>query len=183
MKRFLGLVVIALLMVTSRPVQAQNGYAATELNQIQSVGNANIYSTDRIRNSVYNAALPNLGAGAGIGGNLFKNVLNRPNKPFASVSKGPSVTPYLALDQPFTNTATQYYTQVRPQLEQQRLNQQMQHQSQMMQRQLSEVTARPPYDPRGSEYLAPTGHAAGFMSLGNYMNYGGYYQQPRPARR
>lgn len=186
MKSFfvLAAVVIPLLAASQAAAQsAPSGYAAAEIKRIQAVGSANIYSSDRIRNSVYNSALPNLGLSASVSGNLFRNVLSRPNKPFSSISKGPNVSPYLALDQPFVNTATQYYTQVRPQLEQQRMNQQMQRQTELMQRQLSEVTSRPPYDPQGSQYMMPTGHTASFMTMTNFMNYGGYYQQPQPSRR
>jgi hypothetical protein len=183
MKRVSALAAAFILVLTPSLARAQSGYAAQEINRIQTMNDSSQFSSSWIRDSAYRNAMPRMGLSATVSRNLFGNALNRPNKPFSSVSKGPSVTPYLALDQPFTNSATQYYTQIRPRQEQQRLNQQMERQTQLMQRQLSEVTARPPYDPRGSESMAPTGHTAVFMTNTNFMNYGGYYQQPRPQRR
>jgi hypothetical protein len=135
-----------------------------------------------MRASVINSSVTRSYGGAANSA-LLAGAMARPTKPFSSISKGPTVTPYLQLDRPFSNTATDYYTLVRPQLEQQRINQQMQRDTQQMQRQLSEVTSRPPINVEGSEYMAPTGHAAAFMSMGGFMNYGGYYPMPRPRRR
>ncbi|HEX6961869.1 MAG TPA: hypothetical protein VF175_08390, partial [Lacipirellula sp.] len=147
MKRISAVVAAVIPLLIASQAQAQSGYAAKEINRIQSLNDSSTFSSNYIRESVYRNAGPRLGLSATVSRNLFGNALNRPNKPFSSVSKGPSVTPYLALDQPFTNSATQYYTQIRPRQEQQRLNQQMERQAQLMQRQLSEVTARPPYNP------------------------------------
>jgi hypothetical protein len=172
MKAFLPLVAAAILLIAAGESRAQAPFAQTELNRLSASGNAASYSADRLRVNNVASALPR-----GLSTNVLSGAMGRPNKPFSSVSRGPSVTPYLALDQPFSNTATNYYTMVRPQLEQQRVNQQMQRQTEMMQRQLSQVTSQPPFDPSGSQTMAPTGHAA------VYMNYGGYYQTPPPRRR
>jgi hypothetical protein len=154
--------------------QAQTGFAASELNRLQTVANPATYSANRIRNSSMTAALPRSGLGQFTTG-AASNAFGRANKPFSSISKGPSVTPYLALDNPFTSPATSYYTQIRPQMEQQRINQQQERQNQLMQRQISQYTALQPYDPTGSDARAPTGHAS------VYMNYGGYYSTPAPG--
>jgi hypothetical protein len=169
------LAVLCVLLVASDS-QAQSAYTRAEINRINSVSNpqsvANGLSVDRIRAAAIGSAIPR-----GVAPGLLNGALGRPNKPFSTISRGPSVTPYLALDQPFANSATNYYTLVRPQLEQQRINQQMQRQTELMQRQLSQVTSRPPYDPQGSEMMAPTGHGA------VYMNYGSYYTMPRPRQK
>jgi hypothetical protein len=154
--------------------QAQTGFAASELNRLQTASSPAAYSASRIRNSSMTVALPRTGLGQFNSG-VASNVFGRANKPFSSISKGPSVTPYLALDNPFTSPATSYYTQIRPQMEQQQINQQQQRQNQLLQRQISQYTALQPYDPTGSETRAPTGHAS------VYMNYGGYYSTPAPA--
>jgi hypothetical protein len=157
--------------------QAAGGFAASEVNRLRGDSNPASFSADRIRSSVINSSVPRYSF-AGVTGGVNQNVFGgTPNKPFSSISRGPSVTPYLAFDQPFSNTATSYYTQIRPQLEQQRVNQQVQREQQQMQRQMGALTSRPPYDPQGSEAMAPTGHAA------VYMNYGGYYTAPAPRRR
>jgi hypothetical protein len=46
----------------------------------------------------------------------------------------------------------------------------------MLQGQLNDLAARPPYDPTGSERMAPTGHTVGFL------NYGGYYTPVQPTK-
>jgi hypothetical protein len=156
--------------------QAQTGFAQSEINRLGAVSNPGTYSADRIRTSTIANTVPGNIRGF-TSSNLLSGALARPNKPFSSISRGPSVTPYLALEQPFSNSATNYYTLVRPQLEQQRINQQMQRQTELMQRQISQVSAQPPMNPAGSQLIAPTGHPA------VYMNYGGYYQTPAPRRR
>ena len=99
-------------------------------------------------------------------------------KPFSGANFGsPSVTPYLSLSSPFSSTATNYYTQVRPQIDQQRLIQQQQQQNIAVQRQLNSISARPPYDVAGSARIAPTGHSAVFD------NTLGYYPQPQQQQR
>jgi hypothetical protein len=168
MKLLLTFAVVTWAMLVASQAQAQTGFAATEINRLSKVSNPANHSADRIRSNAITTAVPSYGF-AGV------NALGRA-KPFSSISRGPSVTPYLALDQPFSNTATNYYTLIRPQLEQQRINQNQDRQNQLMQRQLSQVASRPPYDPTGSETMAPTGHTA------VYMNYGGYYQVPPPRR-
>lgn len=168
----LSLTVVLLVADTSR---AQSSFGAAELNRLKSTTSTAQFSTDRIRSNALNSALPRSGLGqfnTGVASNAF----GRANKPFASISKGPSVTPYLALDNPFTSPATSYYTQIRPQLEQQRINQQQQKQNQYLQKQLAQFSSQRPYDPTGSENRAPTGHAS------VYMNYGGYYNVPAARR-
>lgn len=97
-------------------------------------------------------------------------------KPFSNASSASSgVTPYLSLSSPFSSTATNYYTQVRPQLQQQNIDRQQQVQNARFQSQLNQMAARPPYDITGSEQIAPTGHAAVFQE------FLGYY--PKPSRR
>jgi hypothetical protein len=166
----------ALITTGSAFGQAIGGYATSEVNRLQGSSNPAAYSASRLRANVVNSSVPRYSF-AGVTAGLNQNVLGTTSKPFSSIQRGPSVTPYLAFDQPFSNTATSYYTQIRPQLEQQRINQQMQRQQQQMQRQMGEITSRPPYDPQGSENMAPTGHAS------VYMNYGGYYTPPAPKRR
>ena len=174
MKFSLTMLTVAAAMLIPSESQAQGGFAAAEMNRLQSVSRPNSIAT--IRNSTVNSAVPRYSF-AGVNPGLSLNALSRPNKPFSSISRGPSVTPYLALDNPFTSPATSYYTQIRPQLEQQRINQQQERQNQQMQRQLGQIGAQPPYDPTGSEMRAPTGHAS------VYMNYGGYYTMPTSKRR
>jgi hypothetical protein len=96
------------------------------------------------------------------------------------VNQGPSSSPYLGLlsDNPFTSTTTNYFNQVRPQIEQQKVNEKLMQQNAKMQQQLTAAAAQPPYDVTGSEDRAPTGHAAVYQNNGGvYGNPGGYYPQ------
>ena len=102
------------------------------------------------------------GAGSGIG---------RGKKPFASVSSRPTVSPYLSL---FADTLSDgvlpnYTTFTRPQLQQQRFNDQVQRQNMEMERRVQAISAKPAFqNPRGSETQAPTGHPAMFSYTGSY---------------
>ena len=95
-------------------------------------------------------------------------------KPFSSISRRPTVSPYLALSNSF-NQVSDYYNLVRPQQQQRRVNQQLQRQNQANQHRLNQLAAKGPYNPRGNENAAPTGHSAVFQSYGTYLNTNGYY--------
>ncbi len=81
------------------------------------------------------------------------------SRPYANYSSPQAVSPYLNLfrNNSSLGTAGNYYTLVRPQIEQQRVNQQLS-------RRIDEVR---------SGYAAPTGRAAG--AGGYFMNYYGYF--------
>jgi hypothetical protein len=174
MKFGISIITLAAAIFAASESRAQTGFAAAEINRLSTDSNPASYSANRIRNSAMNAPVPRSGLGQYSTG-VTSNAFGRASKPFSSISKGPSVTPYLALDNPFTSPATSYYTQIRPQMEQQRVNQEQQRQNQLLQRQMSQYTAIRPYDPTGSEMRAPTGHAS------VYMNHGGYYTMPVPG--
>ncbi len=174
MKFSLTILSIVVSMLLANESRAQAGAAATEISRLQLPNSPANFTADRLRDQVVNRAVPQFGL-RNVNVGAVGNALGRANKPFSSIAKGPSVTPYLALDNPFTSPATSYYTQIRPQMEQQRINQQQERQNQVMQRQISQYSALQPYDPTGSDARAPTGHAS------VYMNYGGYYTTPAPA--
>ena len=105
-------------------------------------------------------------ASFGVGGGIGSG-----KKPFASVSSRPTVSPYLSL---FADTLSDgvlpnYTTFTRPQLRQQRFNDQMQRQNMEMERRVQAISAKPAFqNPRGSETQAPTGHPAMFSYTGSY---------------
>jgi hypothetical protein len=178
MKRFLLMMVAAGSLATADAARGQGGtYAQNQLDGIAARNSAKIFSTDRARANIYNRTVPQYGYSQ-VNRGLFSQSLSSrgPSKPFSGATGGGSVSPWLSLSEPFSSSAHNYYTQVRPQLEQQRMNQQMAARSQQMQRQLNSMAAQGPYDPVGSENMAPTGHAA------VYFNYGGYYQPVQPTK-
>lgn len=95
-------------------------------------------------------------------------------KPFSSVSRGPTVSPYLNL---FVGTdglagddevALNYQTLVKPQIRQQEINQSFQLQQQALNRRVQQLSARPAFDPRGSQTQSPTGHPTAFFNHSHF---------------
>ncbi len=104
-------------------------------------------------------------------------------KPFSSVKRGPTVSPYLALSSPRAS-GSDYQSLIRPQQQRQRSDRQQQLLGMQQQRRLNQMAARAPYSATGDPNRAPTGHVAVFQSLGSYQNTGGYFPPPsKPKRR
>lgn len=99
------------------------------------------------------------------------------SKPFSSYSPGPTVSPYLNLFREDLDgeSDVNYQTLVRPMLQQQQFNENVQRQAIEMGKRLQTLSARPDFNPQGSESQYPTGHKTVF-------NYTGHYY-PQPARQ
>ncbi|MGL4513390.1 MAG: hypothetical protein ACRCT8_09895 [Lacipirellulaceae bacterium] len=99
-----------------------------------------------------------MGSGIGIGGAA------RPaGKPFSGVNTAPTLSPYLLLDEGIGGDAfDNYNTLVRPMLQQQQTNQQVQRQSMELNQRVQQLSARPAFEPRGDENVMPTGHRTMF---------------------
>jgi hypothetical protein len=107
-------------------------------------------------------------------------VNDRATKPFSSLTTTPTVSPYLNLfNTSRTGTsAFNYQTLVRPQLQQQALNQQQQRQNLDVDRKVQALAARGAYaSAAGSDQQVPTGHETAFMY------YGHYYASESPHRK
>lgn len=178
--------VTAFAVVAGLALQAdaqQANFAQSQLNALQYRNTASSFTSQRVVSQVFNRTVPQYNF-SNVNRGLFKGATSAPaatrQKPFSQAQRGPSVTPYLGLvsDNPFTSSTTNYFSTVRPQLEQQKMNEKLQMQNIRMQKQLEEVAAKPPYDITGSEDRAPTGHAAVYQNNGGvYGNPGGYYPQ------
>lgn len=176
-----GLILLGISPQGPSLLRAQSGasaldqYTTNRLNGIKGANSISRFSASRYTKQAIRTSIPRYAQYNN--SNLQKQVFgstgsSRPKKkPFSSVSRGPSVTPYLGLAGIPTGGAPNYYSKVKPLLEQQRINQRNQRQNAAMQHQLNQVAAQPPFNPKGSDTMAPTGHAA------VYMNYGGYYPQ------
>ncbi|HVT30663.1 MAG TPA: hypothetical protein VHE81_21825 [Lacipirellulaceae bacterium] len=94
---------------------------------------------------------------------------SRGGKPFQSVQSQPTISPYLYLSAGTNNSSpmTNYFAFVRPQLEQQEVNRQQEHQIQQLRRQLQKMSTVGAGRPQG---LNPS-VAAHFMDTGQF--YGG----------
>jgi hypothetical protein len=91
-------------------------------------------------------------------------------KPFSSVTPTPTVSPYLNLfrEDLGGNDDLNYQTLVRPQLDQQRINAQVQRQNMEIARHVQSLSAQRDYNPQGSESQYPTGHPTAFNNLGSF---------------
>jgi len=178
-----GLMLPGLSPLGNSLARAQSGtgtlgqYTKNQLGNIKGANSASRFSTSRYTQHATRTSVPRYAQynNSKIQSRVFGSLASsRPkNKPFSSASRGPTVTPYLGLGGLPTGGAPNYYTNVKPRLEQQRVNRRNQQRNQALQHQLNQVAAQPPFNPKGSEAMAPTGHAAAFM------NYGGYYPQRR----
>jgi hypothetical protein len=179
MKRFKLLLLIASLGLFASPASAQN-YGENKIRALTANNSASGFAASRFRQRVINQSVPRYDVGTPSLNpfNTFSSGLTgrQLSKPFAGASSGGSVSPWLALSEPFSSSAHNYYTQVRPMLDQQRANQQQAARNQQVQRQLQAAAAQGPYSVTGNEAMAPTGHAA------VYMNYGGYYTPVAPTK-
>jgi hypothetical protein len=104
----------------------------------------------------------------------------RASKPFSQVSSSPTVSPYLNLfREDFDGGGDfNYQTLVRPQLQQQQLNQQFQRENYELARRVQSISAQSDYkNPAGSESIYPTGHQTSFGYYGSF--YPGMNQQQR----
>jgi hypothetical protein len=160
------------------PISKPGGYASTELEQIyrQSIGqgfsgdsiNSITLNTSRARNPFFGnqagpqSVGPRLGLGAGGGPSA--------GKPFSSFSPPPTVSPYLNLFRQDVEGGSDfnYQTLVRPQLQQQQVNQQQQRQVMEFNRRLQNMSAQSDFNPQGSESQYPTGHQTVFRYYGRY---------------
>lgn len=93
------------------------------------------------------------------------------SKPFSSYQPAPTVSPYLNLfrDDFSGQRDFNYSTLVKPALQQQQLNQQLQRQNLELSRRVQAIAAQNDYNPQGAKDQYPTGHQTVFMYYGHYF--------------
>lgn len=101
------------------------------------------------------------------------------SKPFSSYSAPPTVSPYMNLFRVDLNgnNNLNYSTLVRPQLQQQQMNQQLEQQNLQNSRRIQSIAAQADYNPQGAKDMYPTGHQTAFSYMGHY------YPQTRPRAK
>ena len=161
-----------------RPISRTEGGANDALRQIyrQDVGTG--YSGQSLnqlalRNAM--ARVPNVGQQTadgprGSGGLVGGGPIGLSSKPFTGYSADPTTSPYLNLfREDFDgNSDFNYHTLVRPQLQQQQFQRQVQQQNLVIGQRIQELSAQPDFKPGGSEQQFPTGHQTVFMYHGRY---------------
>jgi hypothetical protein len=171
-------IAIAQLPMTGefKPISKPGGYAQQELQQIyiQSIGSG--YSSDSLNRNIMNSARANTpsyrrNTPAPVGPRIGLGVgPSAAPKPFTSYSPAPTVSPYLNLFREDLEGGGDfnYNTLVRPQLQQQQFNQQVQRQGLAVERQLQAFAAQSDFNPQGSTSQLPTGHQTVFRYYGRY---------------
>ncbi len=165
---------------------SKGGYSSAAIASLKGRNSAAQYSVDNIQNRLSNRSVVRPGV-QGVNQRNFLSAgggsaLSRPSKPFSSVQRGPTVSPYLALSS-LRSTGADYQSLIRPQQRQQRENQRQQAYSIQRQHQLNKAAARAPYSITGDENRAGTGHVAVFQNLGSYQNTGSYFPPASPPKK
>lgn len=166
-------------MFAGQSVRAQSGYGASLLKSYQNQASTRKYTLRAVQNQVANRSVSASGV-YGVNRQNYSNIFSSPSqrsKPFASLQRGPTVSPYLSLSSSL-NGVSDYYNVVRPQQaqqEQQRANQRQQRQMYANERRLNQIAAQGPYDLQGDENLAPTGHSTTYLYNGNFGTTGNYF--------
>lgn len=156
------------------PLSDTGGSAARELRSIYRSGIGTGYSVSTLNQFALNnarAQVPNVGQATARGSRLDTGFgLPNTNKPFSTFSPSPTVSPYLNLfrEDLDGNSDLNYQTLVRPMLQQQELNQQLQRQNYAIAQRLQQIAAQGDYNAQGSESQPPTGHQTVFMYYGHY---------------
>jgi hypothetical protein len=161
------------------PISKPGGYASTELQTIYNMSIGTGYSVNSVNsNLLAGARARNINVGqsqmrgpASVGPRLGLGVgASVAGKPFQSFSPSPTVSPYLNLFREDREGGgdLNYNTLVRPQLQQQQFNQQVQRQNMELQRRLQAISAQSDFNPRGSESQYPTGHQTVFRYYGRF---------------
>jgi hypothetical protein len=105
---------------------------------------------------------PSASFGGGGGGTI---------KPFTGVTSAPTVSPYLNLfrEDRNGNDDFNYQTLVRPQLQQNALNSQLQRQNLDLSRRVQSIAAHNAFQTQGATDQSPTGHETAFGYTGHYF--------------
>jgi hypothetical protein len=159
------------------PLSSAGGYARAELMGIYndsigtgySVGSLNTIALNNARAQQYGNAVTSPNASAGrprlnlqSGGNAAK--------PFSTFSPSPTTSPYLNLfREDFAGESDlNYNTLVKPQIQQQQFNQQVQRQGQDLARRMQSMAAQSDFNPQGDKNQFPTGHQTVFGYYGHF---------------
>lgn len=175
-------VAVSLVAAGSAVAQSTKGFGYQLSTGYQNRNSASQFTAQRNNQQILNQSVPRVGVAgvnqrnftAGLLGTGGAAAPQRSNKPFTRIDRGPTVSPYLSLSNPFS-TATDYYNVVKPLQDQRRVNDRVMQQQYMQAKKLNQMAAEGPYQITGNEEAAPTGHGTGFMKFANYMNLGGYF--------
>jgi len=159
-----------------RPVSSPGGFAGSELESIyrQDVGTG--YTASSVnRLTLLNSTVRPPYAGSGQVSSPRPRIglgigTTPASKPFSDYTPEPTVSPYLNLfREDFDGTSDfNYQALVRPMLQQQQFNRQMQRQAMELTARMQSMAAQSDFNPQGSTSQFPTGHQSVFGYYGHY---------------
>ncbi len=161
------------LMDPAKPSSTVGGYTSRAMDTIyrQDIGD-DFTSSRIIRNTMAQsqARVPYVGQAVSSGASINPGALMGRSKPFSGVRSDPTVSPWMNMfrDDLSGEGDLNYQTLVRPQLNQQRINQQVERQNIEMGRRIQAMAAQNAFNPTGSSQMYPTGHPTAFMQFGHY---------------
>jgi hypothetical protein len=150
-----------------RPVSSTSGAAGQQLRDLyrSDVGTGlTVSSLNQIALQNSRARTPYVGvptASSSTGSSYSPGAgVGNASKPFSSYSSSPTVSPYLNLFREDLEGGgdLNYNTLVRPQLQQQQFNQQVQRQNMQLAQRLQSISARSDFNVQGARDQFPTGH-------------------------
>jgi hypothetical protein len=162
------------------PLASSSGYARNEMMGIYNDSIGTGYTGQSLNqialSNAQNQYFRNIAQGGGAAG--APSVRPRMNlqprgaaaKPFSSFSPAPTTSPYLNLfREDFAGESDlNYNTIVRPQLQQQQFNQQVQRQGQDLASRMQSMAAQGDFNPQGDKNQFPTGHQTVFGYYGRF---------------
>jgi hypothetical protein len=164
------------------PLNSSNsGFARTEMMGIYNESIGTGYSAQSLNtialNNAQNQYFRNIAqGGASAGATSRPRISLQPGgggaaaKPFSNFSPSPTTSPYLNLfREDFAGESDlNYNTLVRPQIQQQQFNQQVQRQGQEIARRMQSMAAQGDFNPQGDKNQFPTGHQTVFGYYGHF---------------
>jgi hypothetical protein len=133
----------------------------------------------RIRNSMTVRTAPTVASTSRVTGGLARRALSAPqpnSKPFSNVQRQPTLSPYLNLERDGGDSLgglPNYFTFVRPALEQEQVNRRQQREIQDLNRQVETVNRQLIYGQMGESMVRPTGHPTAFMNHSHFFTFPG----------
>lgn len=138
------------------------GYTISNINSNVINSSLGVSSAPGVRTGLSGAARPSLASSS------FRSPTPS-SKPFSGINQDRTLSPYLALDTVTLDSNFDTYNNlVRPQLQQQRLNDQLQRQTQQLNQRFQQLSAQPAFNPQGAQNALATGHPTFFNNTLNY---------------
>ena len=157
-----------------KPASNIGGYTGNEMSNIYRNSIGNSYTVAQVIQNTTNqtsSQAPYVGQEIRSGARFDVPTSFGPtSKPFSGYTSPSTVSPWMNMFREDLSGQgdLNYQTLVRPMLNQQKINQQVERQNMELGRRLQAVSAQNAYNPQGSKDIYPTGHPTVFMSYSHF---------------